>query len=156
MDLERAAISLQRSLSAFPGSDKSLEGREELGLTAMNERRLYLDISGLPEVMPRKEPSTLPAGFCPAPLVACVVEPAAIRHLQIVAAYLYSERMLPPVTDDDANPGSLTTTEPLFDEDVRDHLRRRLNAFARLESNLWWYAANGGYPIYRPTRFDTT
>jgi hypothetical protein len=47
-------------------------------------------------------------------------------------------------------------TKPLFDDDVRRNQLQRLNAFAALEVNLWWFATPGGHPDPPPyaVRYD--
>jgi hypothetical protein len=75
----------------------------------------------------------------PAPLVYSLVDEEALRHTTILLGYLL-----------------YPSTASLFEGDVRRNLMQRLNAFAELEVDLWWLAADGGHPHPPPyaVRYD--
>jgi hypothetical protein len=75
----------------------------------------------------------------PAPLVFSLVEEDALRHATTLLGYVLSPY-----------------TTLLFDADVRRSLMHRLNAFAEMEVDLWWLAADGGHPHPPPyvVRYD--
>lgn len=75
----------------------------------------------------------------PAPLVYSLADARARRDMATLAAYVFS-----------------THTKELWDTDNYAKLMRRLNAFAQLELNLWYFASNGGHTAPPPytVRYD--
>jgi hypothetical protein len=108
-------------------------------LHTLDTRHLYTELRELPEVRVEWHPLRRGEAIPPAPLVLALIEPAAWRVLTTLAAYAFTRH-----------------TRDLFDEDVRRGLLRRLNAFALLEINLWWFASDAGYSNPPPyaVRYD--
>lgn len=75
----------------------------------------------------------------PAPLLYSLLEWNAWRTLVTLATYAHTRH-----------------TKELFDDDIRRNQVRRLNAFARLEIELWGLAAEGGHQNPPPyaVRYD--
>jgi hypothetical protein len=107
---------------------------EEFGISV-----LYTTLAELPEVSIRWVPLEPEQAVPPAPLVHCLVDEGALRLLATLGAYTFP-----------------TPMAELWDAEVRQQLMRRLNAFAQVEINLWWHAANAGYPDppSYPVRYD--
>jgi hypothetical protein len=95
---------------------------------AQGVRHLYTSLRELPRLRVGWEPLRPAPAIPPAPLVYIFCGFEAARPITTLIAYL------------DAWDKQLG-----WDDQVRAGMLRRLNAFAQVELNLWWFAANGGY-----------
>lgn len=108
-------------------------------LTAMGVSILYTSLRELPEVSVVWEPLRPEQKLPPAPLVHCLTDERARDVMAKLALYAFSRH-----------------TAKYRDQHAFAQLRRRLNAFARLEINLWSFAADSGHlePPPYAVRYD--